>query len=555
RWKDGWWKFAVQDAQGFLKPGFFRVGIDDPAKLGLLKKVQATKDAIRSIRQRKYSGLGIAVEKEPVVTETALLEEPQPGEPPRKEVSPKGNVKNLVILCRFSDHDATKYFPALMYDSVFNTVGYNYDGAVGSVKDYFIENSYGQLTILSTIAGDTWIPLPRTEVFYGGNDAFGNDSNARQMVIDALAAIDPYVNFADFDDDGDGYIDSITFIHSGYGEEYSGSSSYCIWSHKWNLYSPYSTAEGKYVSYYHTEPALRGSSGKNMGRIGVICHESGHFFGLPDLYDTDGTTGGLGEGAGAWSLMGSGSWGADGNSYPQRPTHLDAWCKLQLGWLNPTILHTKTGQLVTRVQTNKSIGKVTEGLPLSQYYLFENRQQYGFDTQLLGGGGLCIWHIDEAQKDNNTRYNYMVGLIEADANRSLHLGTSRAQAGDPYPGSSNNTTFSSFSNPSTYSNPIGSGTTSYISVLNISTAASGASFNLRTVVPTLNNPSDSTTGSYTVSWSTSVNATQYMLAEGLGTTVTSFTDGAESETQFREDWTKLGDFKRSNQNSSAGSYS
>jgi M6 family metalloprotease-like protein len=548
--KDGWWKFAVQDATGFLKPGLFRVGIDDPAQFSLMKKVQASKEVIRTIRQKKYSGQGIAVEKELAVTESALLEEPQPGEPPRVQVTPKGNVKNLVILCRFFDHDTTKYLPAVMYDSVFNTVGYSYDSAVGSVKDYYVENSYGQLTILSTIAGDTWIPLPRTEVYYGGNDGFGDDTNDRQMIIDALAAIDPYVDFSQYDVDGDGYVDSITFIHSGYGEEFGGSPASCIWSHKWNLYSMYTTAEGTMVSYYHTEPALRGNSGKNMGRIGVICHESGHFFGLPDLYDTDGG----GEGAGAWSLMAGGSWGADGGSYPQRPTHLDAWCKLQLGWLNPTILHTKTGQLVTRVETNKSIGKVTEGLPLSQYYLFENRQLYGFDNQLLGGGGLCIWHIDEAQKNNNTDNYYMVALEEADGNLSLQ-GSTRAQAGDPYPGSSANTTFSPFSNPSTYSNPIGSGTTSYISVLNISTSASGATFNLRTLVPTLDNPSDNTTGTYTVSWSTSVNATQYMLTEGLGTTVTSYTDGAESETQFREEWTKLGDFKRTSESASAGSYS
>ncbi|MFB3896541.1 MAG: M6 family metalloprotease domain-containing protein [bacterium] len=553
---DGFWKYAVQDTQGFLQPGAYRVGVDNPTQLGLMKKVQASKAVIRTIRQRQYLGLGITAEKGATITESTLFEEPQPGEPPRVQVTPKGNVKNLVILCSFSDHDTTKYLPAVAYDSLFNTVGYNFDAAVGSVRDYYVENSYGQLTILSTIAYNTWIPLPHTELFYGGNDAYGNDSNARQMISDALAAIDPYIDFSLYDVDGDGYVDSITFIHSGYDEAYSGNPSSCIWSHKWSLSSPYVTGEGVRVSYYHTEPALRGlyTSGRNMGRIGVVCHETGHFFGLPDLYDTDGATGGSGQGAGAWSLMASGSWGANGSSYPERPTHFDAWCKFQLGWLNPTILHTKTGQLVTRVETNKSLGKVTEGLPLSQYYLLENRQTYGFDTQLLGNGGLLIWHIDDASKDNNTLNNYMVALEEADGNLSLQ-GSTRAQTGDPYPGSSANTTFSPYSNPSTYSNPIGSGTTSYISVLNISTSASGALFNLRTLVPTMDNPSDNTTGSYTVSWSTSVNATQYMLAEGSSIMGSTYTDGAESETQFREDWTKLGDFRKTNQNSSAGSYS
>jgi hypothetical protein len=48
--------------------------------------------------------------------------------------------------------------------------------------------------------------------------------------------------------------------------------------------------------------------------------------GLPDLYDVNGG----GSGIGHWGIMGSGNWNT-----PEKPAHMDAWCKQELGWTNP----------------------------------------------------------------------------------------------------------------------------------------------------------------------------------------------------------------------------
>ncbi len=60
------------------------------------------------------------------------------------------------------------------------------------------------------------------------------------------------------------------------------------------------------------------------GEIGIFLHEIGHLLGLPDLYDTDGGSAGIGQ----WSMM-SGGWTLDG---ARTPADFDAWSKIQLGF-------------------------------------------------------------------------------------------------------------------------------------------------------------------------------------------------------------------------------
>ena len=115
------------------------------------------------------------------------------------------------------------------------------------------------------------------------------------------------VDWSQFDNDGDGYVDALNIIHAGPGAE-EGNSTY-IWSHKWSLNPNYGSYgdqsrfyDGVWINNYTINPekqSLGYDGNPGIVHIGVISHEFGHALGLPDLYDIDYSS----DGIGTWGLM------------------------------------------------------------------------------------------------------------------------------------------------------------------------------------------------------------------------------------------------------------
>lgn len=427
----GAYVYATLDAQGLLAPTGLAVGATDPGAAGLTKGMLPSSPVRAQLRQQAQGA-------------------PSPPTDLPQRVPPRGTVKNLVILCKFSDHVlGTHTRDRADYDVLFNAVGGHPTLApTGSVKDYYTETSYGTMTLNSTVIA--WVTLPHTEAYYAdGSSGEGPfPTNPQGMVRDALVLADPLVNFADFDTDNDGYVDAIDIIHSGYAAETGGAgSANWIWSHRWNLYQ---LPGGKWTSAdvngngvnvkvydYHTEAALWGTSGTQILRVGVIAHETGHFFGLPDLYDTDNSS----EGIGSYCMMAN-SWGFDGTQL--RPPHFSAWCKSQLGWVTPTVI--SPGNFTAlQVETSPTVFRINAGYPSGEYLLIENRQKVGFENN-LPQGGLAIWHIDEAKANNKqegfpgqagwpgNNNHFKIALLQADGLYQLERNANRGDGGDVYRG-------------------------------------------------------------------------------------------------------------------------
>jgi len=429
-----WYVYGRRDqATGRLVSSGLLAGIDNPAANGLKPGELPSK----RVRNERAQNLGWP---------SAAPGNQQDGGTSASSVAAAsgGVLKNLVVLIRWADHTSRTLPTSADVDVLMNNAGPHPTLApTGSLKDVYLENSYGALSIESTVA--EWVTSDQTEQYYA-NGQSGLTSLTHDAIRDALTKVDQFINFSEFDADSNGVIDCITFLHSGYGAEWGGTDAFGtyytdrMWSHKWSISGGWTSNEGVTVGAYHISPAVWGTSGSSIGRVGVIAHETGHFLGLPDLYDTDSSPG---NGIGSFGLMAN-SWGFDGSQ--KYPPHMCPWSKVQLGWLSPTVIDTAGTYAIQQAETSSAAYRIDLGYPSQEYLLIENRQPVGFDGA-MPQGGLAIWHIDEQSSHNSEGYpsnggwtgsHYRVALLQADGNYNLEKGNNRGDAYDTWHAGGNN---------------------------------------------------------------------------------------------------------------------
>ncbi|CAJ1945292.1 unnamed protein product [Cylindrotheca closterium] len=365
----------------------------------------------------------------------------------------EGTVRNLVIPIKFVGHEKQALPSKSDLEVLMNAMEPDATRApTGGVKKVFHDNSGGKLTLESTVLD--WVQLDGSTGGYSHTEDYctgsfdkttkGQGKGATYLhdcLVEALNKIDSFVDFKQFDSDNNNKIDAITFIHSSYCSTACGSARDKIWSHQWGLNGKqWTSAEGVVVNAYHINPGLIGCSGSKIGTIATIAHETGHFLGLPDLYDRNGG----GNGVGAWSLMASSDGFGGTKTYPPM---LDPWSKLKLGWGTATELSSSQNKVVLQPSaTNHKYYKISKGFAAGEYLLIENRQKKSFDSK-IPEAGLMIWHIDEdksgdqnddeghpGQPDwpSNGRH-YHVALMQADGEYKFEKQNSgNGDKGDMY---------------------------------------------------------------------------------------------------------------------------
>ena len=363
-----------------------------------------------------------------------------------------GNTKFLTILVQFSDLTFSSANPQNDFFNLLNLDGYAVNGATGSAWNYFHENSSGIFDPQFDVVGPITLSGPVS--YYGANDDEGNSINerAREMVVEAVDLADQLgLDFSQYDNDGDGYIDNIFIFFAGYNEAEGGPDG-SIWPHKWSIYNS-RTVDGVKTWSYACASELKGNTGSTMAGIGTFCHEFGHVIGLPDFYDTDYEENGQARGLKIFSLMDQGAYNNGGKT----PPYLTSVERDLLGWFDndPGVIDQKGDYSLAPVFEN--VCYVSETDNDGEFFLYEYRKQVGWDDYIPSG--LLIYHIDMSENVVNgvtavSRWINWNGinayashqccdLVEAVYPESAIQNYNQT----PFPGSTNNTSFTETSSP------------------------------------------------------------------------------------------------------------
>ncbi|RYD81629.1 MAG: M6 family metalloprotease domain-containing protein [Sphingobacteriales bacterium] len=348
-----------------------------------------------------------------------------------------GKRKVLLLLIQYPDLKAQ--YTRSDFDNMMNKSNYK---NIGSYKDFYAKNSFGKLDLETDVFG--WYMADYSYSYYANNGPQGMAAT-RQLIANALdAAKNEGVDFSKYDNDKDGQADGILVVHAGPGAE-EGSQNKYIWSHRWNLGESQRNFDNTLIDNYAIQPETRGGTQTRMVGIGVFCHEFGHLLGLPDLYDINYKS----EGIGNWSVMAGGNWLNSENT----PANFCAFTRTYLKWMTPLTLEEEGYYTLHPSSLDSTIYRINTPVK-HEYFLLENRQLKGFDAK-LNGKGMAIWHINDSvisrgMWSNTVNANVKkkgIDLEEADGKDDLDKSGNRGDGGDLFPGTAKKTSFTDATAP------------------------------------------------------------------------------------------------------------
>ncbi|GEM_PF-4312478 len=333
--------------------------------------------------------------------------------------------RHLLIPANFPD--AVSNIAREELDRFYNAESYARRGAARSVRDWVDEVSAGRTDLATTVVD--WVTLPQPTDYY---KQAGFSQGPYLLARDAVRSLeDRGFDFAPFDNDGDSVIEMVGVIYRGPASRF-GTGDGPGWTQQPTLAPEEPVAGGRVKKTYIIWDYFPAND--SMVDLGAVTHEGLYhaFGGLADV---------VGYNAGWWHSVGI-----------DAPSHFSAYAKLLMGWVDVVDIESPAALAIAPVYSAPTVYRLwIDPWREHEFFLLEHRRPFGADA-VLPGQGLLIWHIDElADQTRFERLEEADGLEEL-AVDTMGVGFGAANAGDPFPGSTGNTSFTPSSSPSSASN-------------------------------------------------------------------------------------------------------
>lgn len=302
--------------------------------------------------------------------------------------SPKGIVYGLTMIVDFSDSPAK--FTRDQVDDWLNKPGFVMGSTKGSVRDYYLEVSNGQVDLRNDVVG--YYRAKKTKAYY-------EDNGASELTREMIGYFDAQgVDFSKYDNDKNGTTESISFVYAGRPK---GRGNGALWPHSGGLGL---TKDGVKLGRYNM------SDMSDNLTLYVFAHETGHMvFGWPDLYWF-----------GDWCIMGN-------RMSDVNPQAINDFYRADQGWI-PTVTVTSGISAAFKAPMRTQGYRYVNPAKPQEMYFWSNVVNTGRWSNIRGRG-LVLYHFDATRGGNSSATSRSLAVVEADGNNQM------ASAQWPGPGS------------------------------------------------------------------------------------------------------------------------
>ncbi len=330
----------------------------------------------------------------------------------------------------------------------------------GSVAEYFNHSSGGAFRPVFDVYGI--YEIGKTAAYYSGKES--------TCIVDACKLAENDVDFAEYDQDNDGYLDLVYIIYAGYGQAWGNSNT--IWPKVTYTTGSFGTVDGVKIhrgglsNEINYTPAINeqvfgDADAKQLSGIGVFCHEFCHTLGITDFYPNNGGWDYSlydNQSMEEWSLMD----GGENRINTFLPTPLSGFERYLFGWIEDIDELSEADDVtLTPLLNDGKIYKIT-GNNDNEYWILEaipadDAWYYGFKKNT--GTGMVVTHINTGIKSfslgtmpNSTAGNPGFTIVPADGrligyyneNSEAVANYYKSLLGDPFPGSQSVTSLTDY---------------------------------------------------------------------------------------------------------------